>query len=126
MKFRKKDLIIIGVLLAAALALALTARLAGRGDASLVVAKVNGETVLTRSLLIDGRYEIPQEEGNVNIIRIENGTVWMEEANCPDGLCIHQGKMRDRAKNIVCLPHKLIISLEGGSLPDEDVDIILY
>ena len=63
-------------------------------------------------------------------IRVEQGAVWMEEANCRDGLCIHQGKMRNRAKSIVCLPHNLVITLEGdsgaGETEPEDLDVIIY
>ena len=51
----------------------------------------------------------------------------MKEANCRDGLCIHQGKMKNAAKTIVCLPHKLVVRLEGDSAPDgqDDLDVII-
>ena len=63
-----------------------------------------------------------------NVIRIENGAVYMEEANCRDQLCVHQGKIRNRAKNIVCLPHNLVVSLETGQTGGEqdDLDVIIY
>ncbi|MBQ7488434.1 MAG: NusG domain II-containing protein [Clostridia bacterium] len=127
---KRKDLLLIVGALCLALILFLISRYMGSGDVSTVVARVNGEEVLRKSLLTDGRYEIPLGEGEINIIRVEKGVVWMEEANCRDGLCIGQGKMRNRAKSIVCLPHNLVITLEGepvstGSDTDE-LDVIIY
>lgn len=125
---KRRDLfVILGVLLIALL-LFLAARFMGKGDATTVVARVKGQVVLRKSLLVDGRYSIPLPDGETNIIRVEKGTVWMEEANCRDGLCIHQGKMRNRAKSIVCLPHNLVITLEGDTVDDaeSDVDVIIY
>ena len=51
----------------------------------------------------------------------------MKEANCRDGLCIRQGQMKNAAKTIVCLPHKLVVSLTGDSAPDkqDDLDVII-
>ena len=67
------------------------------------------------------------DDGAVNVIAVENGAVYMKEANCRDGLCIHQGKMKNAAKTIVCLPHKLVVRLEGDSAPDgqDDLDVII-
>jgi len=127
---KRRDLLLILGALLAALLLFLAAHFMGKGDASTVVARVRGEVVLQKPLLVDGRYEIPLPAGETNIIRVEQGAVWMEEANCRDGLCIHQGKMRNRAKSIVCLPHNLVITLEGdsgaGETEPEDLDVIIY
>ncbi|MBQ8092421.1 MAG: NusG domain II-containing protein [Clostridia bacterium] len=125
---KRKDLLLIGAALLAALILFLISRYMGRGNVSTVVARVKGEVVLTKPLLTDGRYEIPLPDGETNIIRVERGVVWMEEANCRDGLCIGQGKMRNRAKSIVCLPHNLVITLEGETpaSEDDDIDVIIY
>ena len=125
---KRKDLLLIGAALLAALILFLISRYMGRGNVSTVVARVKGEVVLTKPLLTDGRYEIPLPDGETNIIRVERGVVWMEEANCRDGLCIGQGKMRNRAKSIVCLSHNLVITLEGETpaSEDDDIDVIIY
>ena len=127
---KRKDLLLILAALALALGFFLVSRYMGTGDVSTVVARVNGEVVLRKSLLEDGRYEIPLDGGEVNIIRVEKGVVWMEEANCRDGLCIGQGKMRNRAKSIVCLPHNLVVTLEGEPVSSgndtDDLDVIIY
>ena len=88
---------------------------------------VEGREVLRRPLAMSDTYEIRQDDGAVNVITVENGAVYMKEANCRDGLCIHQGKMKNAAKTIVCLPHKLVVRLEGDSAPDgqDDLDVII-
>ena len=51
----------------------------------------------------------------------------MLEANCRDGLCIRQGRVRNTAKRIVCLPNGVVVHLEGDgqSVQTDDVDVII-
>ena len=60
-------------------------------------------------------------EGDENIIHIENGTAWMEEANCPHKECVKQGMLnadtvrtRPLGTWIVCAPHKVYVEYAGG------------
>lgn len=124
---KKKDILIIAVVLAAALALFSVSQIAGGKTATTVVVTVDGQEVLRRPLAMSDSYEIKQDDGLVNVITVENGAVYMKEANCRDGLCIRQGKMKNAAKTIVCLPHKLVVSLEGDAAPDgqDDLDVII-
>ena len=88
---------------------------------------VDGKEMLRRPLVMENSYEIEQEDGAKNVIRVEGGAVFMEAANCRDGLCIRQGKMKNAAKTIVCLPHKLVVQLVGDA-PESDVsdlDVII-
>ena len=123
----KKDIIIIALALLAALALYLVSSLTASDAVTTVVASVDGKEVLRRPLAMNKDYEIPGKDGAVNVIRVENGQVYMLEANCRDGLCIRQGKMRNGAKTIVCLPHKLVVQLTGDApvSDDSDLDIII-
>ena len=68
-----------------------------------------------------------QEDGSRNVIAVKDGAVFMQEANCRDGLCIRQGKMRNGAKTIVCLPHKIVVQLTGDAPQSDnsDLDIII-
>jgi len=124
---KKKDIIIIVLALIAALALWLVSQLALGTEASSVVVLLDGEEVLRKPLVISNTYKIEQEDGSLNKIRVENGVVWMEEANCRDGLCIRQGKMKNGAKTIVCLPHKLVVKMDGDApvSDNSDLDIII-
>ena len=125
---KKRDLIIIAVLLACAGALYLVSQVSlGGAAASTIVVTQDGKEVLRRPLAMENTYEIAQEDGSLNVIAVKDGAVFMQEANCRDGLCIRQGKMRNAAKTIVCLPHKLVVQLEGDSAADEqdELDVII-
>ena len=124
---KKKDIIIIALALLAALALYLVSLLAPSSAATTVVVTVGGQEVLRRPLSVNATYAVPQKDGDVNVICVENGEVYMKEANCRDGLCIRQGKMRNGAKTIVCLPHKVVVQLKGDAPAGDnsDLDVII-
>ena len=124
---KKKDIIIIVLALLAALALYLVSQVSLGTQASSVVVTVDGQEALRRPLAMEDRYEIAQEDGSMNVVRVQGGAVWMEEANCRDGLCIRQGKMRNGAKTIVCLPHRVVVQLEGDAPAGDhsDLDVII-
>ena len=44
-----------------------------------------------------------------NFVQIQNGTICISEADCPDQTCVHMGVLKAENPPIVCLPHKLII-----------------
>ena len=124
---KKKDIIIIAAARLCALALYLVSQVSLGAEASSVVVTVDGREMLRRPLAMENSYEIAQEDGSVNVIRVEDGAVFMQEANCRDGLCIRQGRMKNAAKTIVCLPHKLVVQLTGDA-PESDVsdlDVII-
>ena len=124
---RRRDAVIIAAALLAALGLYLISVLAPSSAATTVVVTVGGQEVLRRPLSVNAEYRVPLSDGDVNVICVENGEVYMKEANCRDGLCIHQGKMRNAAKTIVCLPHKLTVSLTGEPIDtqNDDLDVII-
>lgn len=46
-----------------------------------------------------------------NTVVIENGAVFVREANCPDRYCVLHAKITGLADPIVCLPHKLVVEI---------------
>lgn len=60
-----------------------------------------------------GEYDLSKDQeikiGNTNICRIEDGSVKMIYADCPDQLCIHQKPVDEKGGVIVCLPNKVVI-----------------
>ena len=56
-----------------------------------------------------------------NLVEIMDGGIRVLEADCRDQLCVHQGEARDAGQTIVCLPHELVIRVQG---PAGDVDTI--
>lgn len=75
-----------------------------------------GDTV---KITVDGKLfcEKPLSENceisinDTNTAVIENGEIYMKYASCPDKLCIHQGKIHDSSKKIICLPNKVVIEV---------------
>ncbi len=114
---KKNDIILIGAVLLVAIVTALVVFLSGETGAYVVV-RVDGEEVGKYSLSQDGEYSL---NGGTNILIIENGAAYLIEANCPDHLCIKQGKINKNGQTITCLPNKLTVTVYGE---DNDVDLV--
>lgn len=54
-------------------------------------------------------FTVEDPDGGSNKILVEPGRIRMEEADCPDQICVKRGWLSDSAAPIVCLPHKLVI-----------------
>jgi hypothetical protein len=87
-------------------------------DTSRSLVRVDGQETGRFSLSEDGTYEL---NGGTNILRIENGVAYLTDANCPDQLCVHQGKISMTGQVITCLPNKLTVSVYGT---EESVDLV--
>lgn len=60
------------------------------------------------------------EDGAENILVIQDGSAWIKDANCPDKLCVKQGKISGSGQSLICLPHKLTVTVEGGKKEELD------
>lgn len=117
---KRRDLIILAIVLAASLTLYLLRPQAIRDDAAAVYLRVSvaGQTRELIPLTEEREIRIEQENGDYNIVQIFPGGFRVMEANCPHQDCIHQGEVttdnigsRALANEIICLPHKLVLSL---------------
>lgn len=59
-----------------------------------------------------------------NTIVVENGTVRVSQANCPNQDCVHQGEISTAGQQIVCLPHKLVVSISSGGDSNQQFDVV--
>ena len=103
MKLKKQDILLLAALLAGVLLLGAFLMLTRKSGAEVVV-KVAGEQVTSISLDKDTKYTIHGVNGGTNELVIADGQVWLEEASCPDKLCVHQGKIQYAGQSIICLP----------------------
>lgn len=79
---------------------------------------------LYKSLKLSENNKVVITDGkDINIIVIENGCVYMKEANCHDGLCVKMVKISGAGESIVCLPHKIVVEIEGEK---KDIDDSTY
>ena len=105
------DLILIGGLLLLALVCYLLFA-GGKSDGNVAVVCVNGAETGRYPLVQNGRYEL---NGGSNILVIENGVAWLEDADCPDKLCVRQGKVHLDGQVITCLPNKLTVTIRADN-----------
>lgn len=85
----------------------------GQKKGSQVVIYVDQKEISRYDLDTDTTKEIQTAKGT-NTLVIENGMAYVTDADCPDQVCIRMGKISKTGENIVCLPHKLVIQVEGG------------
>ncbi len=79
----------------------------------------NNEYVLDLSK--DSTTVVSTELGT-NLVVVENGTVRVSEADCPNHDCVSQGAISKAGQQIVCLPHKLTIDIsDREAAPTYDV-----
>lgn len=107
---KKRDFILIGVILAVILAAFVIVNLVKK-DGAYVIVRVNGEQVAKYSLSEDGQYEL---NGGTNILRIKDGKAYLVSADCPDHLCVKQGKIDQVGETITCLPNRLTVTVYGS------------
>ena len=110
---RRGDLYLVGgCLLAALLCCGLWLCLRQSGG-TVVVEQEGRETARyplgeNRSVRIESTY-------GYNVLIIENGLVWLSEADCPNLLCVRTGAVQYAGQSIVCLPHRLSVRITGGA-----------
>ena len=59
-------------------------------------------------------FTVTGASGLTNTILVEKGRIRVEEADCPDQICVDQGFISDGTVPIVCLPNRLVIEIAGG------------
>ena len=93
----------------------------GRGADAVI--EVNGELYGTYQLSHDRIIEIESEFGHNEAV-IEDGKIYMAESDCPDSYCLGQhrssGGIDSSNQTIVCLPNRVVISVNGDAKKTEN------
>ena len=120
-KFRN-DLIFIAAVLAL-VAMGAAALFFLRGEGSTVQVEVNGTVTGTYPLSVDREVEIITGENGEerNLLVIKDGKATVTAATCPDGICASHKPISREGESIVCLPHKVVITVIGGSGEEPDI-----
>lgn len=79
-----------------------------------------GKLVATYPLWENQLIYIPTKENWTNCLKIENGVIYMLEANCPDKICVNHKPISKNGESIVCLPNKVVVIIENGI--EQEVD----
>ncbi|MCR5771033.1 MAG: NusG domain II-containing protein [Butyrivibrio sp.] len=83
---------------------------------------VDGQVTEEYDLYSSREVVIDTGDGGQNVLIIDNGRCYMDDANCPDKLCVSQGIISKSGQSIICLPHKLVITISGGE--EQEVDTV--
>ena len=105
-KKRRNDILLVAVIVAAAAA-ALILWLSLRQEGVMVRVSVDGKEIAAYPLSQNIEVAIDELGHNTLVIHIL-------DADCPDQLCVKQGKISRGGQSIICLPNKLVIEIEGG------------
>lgn len=112
------NLLLLLALLAAGAVLAAAVLLTGHRGAQVQV-RVDGRDAGSYSLLTNRTVTIAGYNGGTNLLVIENGTARVEEASCPDGLCVNTGSISRTGQSIVCLPNRVVVEITGETGDEE-------
>ena len=114
---KKNDVILIAVLLVVALLAAGGMRIwqmNNTKDTANVVVTIDGEVYGTYPLSEDRTERIELPDGSYNILIISGGYADVTEGSCPDQICVKHNHIRYSKESIVCLPNKVVVTVEGG------------
>jgi len=112
------------VLVGVVMASAVVALLLGRVTVSYARIYKAGELteVVNLSVVTEPYSIVLHDDLGLNVVEVEPGRVSISKSDCPDGICVRQGWISGGLVPIVCLPNRVIITLDGG---DSDVDAIV-
>lgn len=116
---RADRLLILVLAVAALLAWPLLAAAGGNAE----FAEISGPGGATRVplgtddvLLVDGT------GGDLRVV-VQNGSVRVEEADCPNQICVRTGRIESAGSVIACVPNDVVIRVEGGQTDGIDARI---
>ena len=107
----KNDIIFVSVLLLVII-LAVLGMLLFRSFGDTVTVTVDGDVFGEYSLNENTTVEIRTNYGT-NILVIQDGKAFVESASCPDGICSAHKPISYDGESIICLPNKVVVSIES-------------
>ena len=89
-------------------------------DGAYAVVKVDGEIIRSLELNKNTSVIVHGYQGGSNTIVVDNGQVYMTDADCPDKLCERTGRISRTGESIVCLPHRVVVEIQGNTAERSD------
>lgn len=94
-------------------------------------ANVNVNGSMAKKISIENTKEVKTYEFQFDnyrgTIEVKNGAVRMLEMSkdvCPESICSDTGWIEKKYQSIVCLPNKIVVSIEDGQ--DAEIDMIAF
>lgn len=87
------------------------------------VIKVDGKEIARYEMGVKKEIHHIDSKYGHNEIEIYDNSVKISESNCRDKICIHMGSINRQGQSIICLPNRLIVTIEGE---ENEVDVVLH
>ena len=66
---------------------------------------------------VEAAYDIEiKTRYGMNIVHVQPGAIGVSYADCPDKVCVNRGSITGGGIPIACVPHRLVITIEGGDI----------
>ena len=111
---KRNDIKLLIIVLALAI-MAIIFMLFIRKEGDKVIVTIDGEVVKTFDLHTDKTYNIEGEDGKFNLLVIKDGKAHIEDASCPDKVCVNHGDVKYNNETIVCLPNKVVVEIQSNT-----------
>lgn len=121
---KKADFIIIAVVAVVAGSLLFFLYGVNSNSGSYIQVEVDGQVVETFDLKEDLTYEIESGSGGTNTLEIKDGKAKVTQANCPDGICTNHKEINRNGESIICLPHKVVVTVVNEKESSDDIDAV--
>lgn len=122
-RLRRNDVIFIAALLVV-VAVAGACLYFFRGEGDTVTVSVDGTIIATYPLDVDRVEDIHTGTDGLNRLIIRDGKAWVETASCPDGICAAHKPIHRSGESIVCLPNKVVVTVQKADATDQP-DVII-
>ena len=76
------------------------------------VIHIDNELYKTVDLSVEESFKIKTAKGE-NTVEVKNNSIAVIKADCKDRLCVKSGAVSKPSEIIACLPHKILIEIEG-------------
>lgn len=120
-KFHWKVEIIFYIVLAAITAAILLWYFLKPASGNVAEVRVSGKVIGTYPLNQNKKVTIEGKGDGKNILIISDGKARMEEADCPDGICVKKGEISRVSESIICLPHEVVVEIKESNRENNEV-----
>ena len=111
----KKDAVLVLLCIIISAAVYFIINIYVKKDGAYAVVKVDGEIIRSLELNKNTSVIVHGYQGGSNTIVVDNGQVYMTDADCPDKLCERTGRISRTGESIVCLPHRVVVEIQGNT-----------